>query len=80
MREQMIAATKPGADGLPVFNLFVRTKRANVSMILSSWLSIVLAPPQRSRYSFLSRCGIRVAVSRAMIVLRPWLRIMPTTV
>lgn len=30
MREQMIAATKPGSDGLPVFNLFVRTKRANV--------------------------------------------------
>jgi hypothetical protein len=30
VREQMIAATKPGADGLPVFNLFVRTTRANV--------------------------------------------------
>jgi hypothetical protein len=30
MREQMIAATKPGSDGFPVFNLFVRTKRANV--------------------------------------------------
>jgi hypothetical protein len=29
-REQMIAMTKPGADGYPVFNLFVRTKRANV--------------------------------------------------
>ena len=32
MREQMIAASKPGSDGLPVFNLFVRTKRANVSI------------------------------------------------
>ena len=31
MREQMLAASKPGADGLPVFNLFVRTKKANVS-------------------------------------------------
>jgi hypothetical protein len=31
MREQMIQAQKPGPDGLPVFNLFVRTKRANVS-------------------------------------------------
>ena len=30
MREQMIAASKPGEDGLPVFNLFVRTKVANV--------------------------------------------------
>ena len=30
-REQMIAASKPGPDGLPVFNLFVRTARANVS-------------------------------------------------
>jgi hypothetical protein len=30
MREQMVAASKPGADGLPVFNLFVRTKKANV--------------------------------------------------
>lgn len=26
MREQVMAASKPGADGLPVFNLFVRTK------------------------------------------------------
>ena len=31
MREQMISASKPGTDGLPVFNLFVRTKRGNVS-------------------------------------------------
>ena len=30
MREQMMAASKPGDDGLPVFNLFVRTKVANV--------------------------------------------------
>lgn len=30
MRQQMIAASKPGEDGLPVFNLFVRTKVANV--------------------------------------------------
>ncbi len=27
-RDAMIAATQPGADGLPVFNLFVRTKVA----------------------------------------------------
>mmetsp|Transcript_1711 Transcript_1711/g.2553 ORF Transcript_1711/g.2553 Transcript_1711/m.2553 type:complete len:214 (+) Transcript_1711:90-731(+) len=30
MREQMMDAQKPGADGLPVFNLFVRTARANM--------------------------------------------------
>ena len=30
MRKQMEAAQTPGADGLPIFNLFVRTKRANV--------------------------------------------------
>jgi len=30
MQKQMINAQKAGADGLPVFNLFVRTKRANV--------------------------------------------------
>ena len=30
MREQMMEAQRPGADGLPVFNLFVRTPRANV--------------------------------------------------
>jgi len=30
MQQEMIAATKTGTDGLPVFNLFVRTKRANV--------------------------------------------------
>ena len=30
MREQMINASQPGEDGLPVFNLFVRTKKANM--------------------------------------------------
>merc|ERR1712157_122386 len=30
MREQMVAASTPGSDGMPVFNLYVRTKRANV--------------------------------------------------
>jgi len=30
MRQQMMAASKPGPDGLPVFNLFVRTPRANM--------------------------------------------------
>ena len=39
MREQMIAATKPGSDGFPVFNLFVRTKRANVR---SWWPALVV--------------------------------------
>jgi hypothetical protein len=34
MREQMVAASQPGQDGLPVFNLFVRTKKANVSHFL----------------------------------------------
>ena len=33
MRDQMIAASTAGEDGLPVFNLFVRTKKANVSLI-----------------------------------------------
>ena len=32
MRHQMIEAQRPGPDGLPVFNLFVRTKKANVSL------------------------------------------------
>jgi hypothetical protein len=30
MRDQMVSASRPGKDGLPVFNLFVRTKKANV--------------------------------------------------
>ncbi|CAB9522544.1 expressed unknown protein [Seminavis robusta] len=30
MRDQMVSASKPGADGMPVFNLFVRTKKANM--------------------------------------------------
>ena len=34
MKKQMIDASQPGADGLPVFNLFVRTKRQNVSTII----------------------------------------------
>lgn len=29
-REQMMAASQPSDDGLPVFNLFVRTKKANM--------------------------------------------------
>ena len=33
MREQMQESQQPGADGLPVFNLFVRSPRANVSFI-----------------------------------------------
>ena len=30
MRQQMIESSQPGDDGLPVFNLFVRTKIGNV--------------------------------------------------
>jgi hypothetical protein len=30
-RQQMDEQSKPGADGLPVFNLYVRTKLQNVS-------------------------------------------------
>jgi hypothetical protein len=30
MRAQMDAASKPGEDGYPIFNLFVRTKAKNV--------------------------------------------------
>lgn len=30
MREQMMEAQRPGPDGLPVFNLFVRSPRANM--------------------------------------------------
>jgi hypothetical protein len=35
MRDQYLANSKPGPDGLPVFNLFVRTKKANVSTTIS---------------------------------------------
>lgn len=31
MRKEMMAASQAGDDGLPVFNLFVRSKRGNVS-------------------------------------------------
>ena len=34
MREQMVEAQQPGSDGFPVFNLYVRTTRANVSSTL----------------------------------------------
>lgn len=33
MQSQMMAASKPGEDGLPVFNLFVRTKTQKVRYI-----------------------------------------------
>jgi len=47
MREEMEANQRPGADGLPVFNLFVRTKRANVSesrsnLLLQSHLNVYI--------------------------------------
>mmetsp|Transcript_16191 Transcript_16191/g.25264 ORF Transcript_16191/g.25264 Transcript_16191/m.25264 type:complete len:204 (+) Transcript_16191:148-759(+) len=29
-RDAMMAASQPGADGLPVFNLFIRTKKGNM--------------------------------------------------
>jgi hypothetical protein len=32
-RKQMEAASRPGEDGFPVFNLFVRTKNKNVSNV-----------------------------------------------
>ena len=32
LRQQMIQASTPGNDGLPVFNLYVRTQRANVRL------------------------------------------------
>ena len=35
MRQQMVESQQPGADGLPVFNLFVRTPRANVSSLFT---------------------------------------------
>ena len=34
MRDQMQAAQSPGSDGLPVFNLYVRSKVAGVSFLL----------------------------------------------
>ena len=46
MRDQMLAASKPGSDGLPVFNLFIRTKKANVR----SWFILSL-PHHVSWYS-----------------------------
>ena len=36
MRDQMIASQTPGQDGMPIFNLFVRTKKANVSRCCDS--------------------------------------------
>jgi hypothetical protein len=41
MREQMMEAQQPGADGLPVFNLFVRTPRANVRSNMSTFVKII---------------------------------------
>lgn len=43
MREDMEAASKPGKDGLPVFNLFVRTPRANMVRRASKPFSVCLS-------------------------------------
>jgi hypothetical protein len=39
----MDAASKPGEDGLPIFNLFVRTKAKNVRMYIYDLLPYLLA-------------------------------------
>lgn len=41
MQQQMMAASKPGADGFPVFNLFVRTKTQKVGLALSKVLYLM---------------------------------------
>lgn len=61
VREQMLAATKPGADGYPVFNLFVRTKRANVRYNLF-WIIVSL--------SF-------VVLERSRVTIPPFIAMMP---
>jgi hypothetical protein len=85
-REQMIAMTKPGADGYPVFNLFVRTKRANVrcrnlTELLGgrTTLSLDFRFSLWTHFVLLlsTRCGTPVAVSRVTIGPSPWPRIMP---
>lgn len=44
MQEEMRAATKPGADGLPVFNLYIRSKTAKVrnGLVLSRSSAVVV--------------------------------------
>ena len=34
MRESMMESQRPGSDGFPIFNLYVRSKRANVSSLV----------------------------------------------
>jgi hypothetical protein len=41
-RKQMEAASRPGEDGFPVFNLFVRTKNKNVSNVCWRYLYLYL--------------------------------------
>ena len=68
MREQMMEAQRPGADGLPVFNLYVRTPRANVSQFIGgSILLYILCICVSDSYFYNNRCGIHVEVSREMI-------------
>lgn len=43
MQREMIAATQATDDGLPVFNLFVRTKRQNVSLVVVCCCAVVAA-------------------------------------
>jgi hypothetical protein len=69
MRKEMLAATKQGPDGLPVFNLFVRTPRANVSLapIYSRICTPLFAPQYSQRSSTPHRCGTLADRSREMI-------------
>ena len=64
MRDQMIAASTAGEDGLPVFNLFVRTKKANVSFLIYFSQSFRF-------YSLAALSGIRIFLCNSLWINRP---------
>lgn len=74
MRKEMIAASQAGDDGLPVFNLFVRSKRANVSFfsvdcvclrVCQSINRLINQSTSQSHLHLHPRCGTPAAVSKA---------------
>jgi hypothetical protein len=71
-RQQMMESQRMGADGLPVFNLYVRTSLKNVSYVaccLYLHIRIIIILLLRRQYSMQSsRCYIQSASSHPLLI------------
>jgi hypothetical protein len=84
MQKQMVSNSKAGPDGFPVFNLFVRTQKANVCKyytVLEGKEDLLVCLTHFLEYYcyyyFYYRCGILAVPSRATNDRQHWPNPMP---